>query len=288
MRKISFFVFALVLLVYACGENSKTPNNQGDIPTDTINLGNKGAPDGKDVQITDADKEMALSDSNYLVPSPGEVLDALNRLESIEWSTIMDYNEQTNYSDKASRALNLGIRIADSFVAINDKDKDNFGKMSAAIFELGDALNVGSILTDKRDDLEELAGKGEWNKMGVSINGIHNDIQMAIEDAGEDDLVSLASVGGWIEGLRIVSSHLVTNYSADNAGLLNQADLIKYYQRKIALVKNDSKVVKEVKVGLDKIVTILEKTNSDKALSQADVKTLQTISQGLIDAITQS
>jgi soluble cytochrome b562 len=287
MRKISFFVFALVLLVYACGESSKTPNNQGDIPTD-INLGNKGAPDGKDVQITDADKEMALSDSNYLVPSPGEVLDALNRLEDIEWSTIMDYNEQTNYSDKASRALNLGIRIADSFVAINDKDKDNFGKMSAAIFELGDALNVGSILTDKRDDLEELSGKGEWNKMGVSINGIHNDIQMAIEDAGEDDLVSLASIGGWIEGLRIVSSHIATNYSADNAGLLNQVDLIKYYQRKIALVKNDSKVVKEVKEGLDKIVTILEKTNSDKALSQGDVKTLQTISQGLIDAITQS
>jgi len=287
MQRVTLVLLILAIISFSCGENREDDNpvNSGG---DNSELGNSGAPDGKDAKMTDLDKSMAAMDSNYLVPSPGEVLGALNKLEDIEWSKIMDYNEQTNYSDKSARALNLGVRIAASFVAINSEDRDNFGKMSSAIFELGDALNVGTILTDKRDDLESLAAKGEWAKMAASIDDIHNDIEASISDAGEDDLVVLASIGGWLEGLRVVSAHLANNYSKDKAELLNQLDLIKYYQTKMSSISEDSKLVNDVKASLNAIVAILTKTKDGTALSENEVKQLNTTIQGIVDTIKKA
>jgi len=225
-----FPIFGLTLLI-ACAQ---TPDPQ---------TGNSEQTEPQEQQITPPKTqkvaqlslgEMEEAKSNYLVPSPGEILSSLDKLDKVAWSQLASYETKADYDDKYGRALNLGVRVADAFMAINARDAAKFGEMSTIIFDLAREIGLGDVLEGQRTKLDGLASEGRWEELQAALDDVQTDVRNEVEAMGEDELVVLASAGGWLEGMRVVSAHLKDNYAEDKAGLLLQSGMIDYFRDEFA------------------------------------------------------
>ena len=278
-------LMASFFLLIACGTETQSQSDSGVNDVKALTQTDDESDPKKEMTISEADKQQAMS--NYLVPSPGEILSALDKLDRVEWSQLASYNSSGSYANKYARSLNLGVRIADSFVAINAEDAENFGTMSGLVFDLGRELGISRVLTEKREDLEELASRGSWPEMRAELDNIQGEIKAEVEALGEDDLMVLAGIGGWLEGLRVVSAHLKDNYSEDKSELLNQGHLIQYYTDEIAKLGSDANsnpVVKAVSEGLSQIQVVIPANEANKVALE-HVRTLHQVSERLIQTI---
>lgn len=279
------FLIVFLCLLWSCASEGQSQSGQNQAQQ-TLKADKEEGPE-KDYAISEADKQQAAS--NYLVPSPGEILSALNKLDRVDWTQLASFNQKANYENKYARSLNLGVRVADAFVAINAEDSESFGEMSSIIFDLGQKLGIGRVLTEKRADLDELAGRGAWSDMRAELDNVQSEIQSEVEALGESDLVVLASLGGWLEGLRVVSGHLKDNYSEDNSELLNQGGLIGYYAGELDALGSDATtnpLVGAVKDGLLSIQTALPEGEAAK-VSQESVQKVNDVSSQLVTLIEQ-
>lgn len=284
-RLITLLFFSLFLI--ACGsestDNGGTSDN-GNASTDKPPAENVKKDYSK---VSEDEKKMAAS--NFLLPSPGEALTALGKLgNNVDWYKLGAFDENSSYSDKADRALNLGVRVADAFVAINAKDKGAFAKMSKAIFEISDDLDISDVLLKSKKRLNKLADSDKWKAMQFEMDNIHEEAQRKLEK-NDKELVVLASIGGWLEGLNVASGHLKDNYNDDNSKLLCQGELLSYYKKEMnalsGATKSNAKVKAVVKAVSD--LGAIVDGKEDVVIPQSEVQKMYDIGSAAISAITK-
>jgi len=205
-------------------------------------------------------EEMSAAKDQYLVPSPGEILSSLDKLDRVAWGQLASYDTKADYDDKYLRAMNLGVRVADAFMAVNSRDASKFGEMSTIVFDLAREIGLGDVLEGKRGDLDNLAAEGRWEELKAALDNVQNDVRQEVKAMGEDELIVLASIGGWMEGLRVVSAHLKDHYAVDKAELLGQARLIDYFLSEIDEMPEEIKshpVIAEAKKSLNQLAPVL-------------------------------
>lgn len=221
-----------------------------------------------------------------LPPSPGEVLNALSKIGRVQWSSLVTYNKFYNYKGRNKQALNIGIRVADAFVALHDKDKTNFGNMNTVIFSLSEELNISNLIEEQKDKLNELSQKDDWVLLVIELNTMNAQLQEELIKQKEDDIVLLSNVGAFFEGFRIVSTHFKNNYDSAKVGLLKQSDLIDYYITEIdknGKLKKDN-AVKAAYQGLVDINSLLEK---DPEVSLETITNIQATASDVVQAISE-
>lgn len=205
-------------------------------------------------------EEMSAAKDQYLVPSPGEILSSLDKLDRVAWGQLASYDTKADYDDKYLRALNLGVRVADAFMAVNSRDASKFGEMSTVVFDLAREIGLGDVLEGKRGDLDNLAAEGRWDELKAALDNVQNDVRQEVKAMGEDELIVLASIGGWMEGLRVVSAHLKDHYAVDKAELLGQARLIDYFLSEIQEMPEDAQshpTIEAAHKSLDRLAPVL-------------------------------
>lgn len=231
------FLMSAVLLCVACGQTpEKTQETPQDAKQASGEQGGQYPPKDKAAQkaVSLSMDEISAAKEQYLVPSPGEILSALDKLDRVAWSQLASYDTKADYDDKYVRALNLGVRVADAFMAVNARDASKFGEMSTIVFDLAREIGLGDVLEGKRSELDNLAAEGRWDELRAALDNVQNDVRQEVKAMGESELIVLASIGGWMEGLRVVSAHLKDNYAAEKAELLKQARLIDYFLTEIS------------------------------------------------------
>lgn len=235
-------------------------------------------------QDTANDKETVLATT--ILPSPGEVLNSLGKIGRVQWSSLVDYNKYYNYKGRNRQALNLGVRVADAFVALQDKDKNNFGEMNAVIYSLSKELGISNIIETQKDKLQQMSSKDDWVLLVIELNEMNGSLQEALVKQKDDDIVLLSGVAGFLEGIRIVSSHFKDNYNAEKVEMLKQIKLVEYYIDAInqySKLKDDPSV-ESVEKSLQEIKALLV---ADPSISLKTVKQLETISSNAIKSISK-
>ena len=240
MRLISLFSLVAILSFVACSDSSEQNTEQAE---DQVSISLDSESDGESVKKVAALSlsEMESAESQYLVPSPGEVLSSLDKLDRVPWSQLASYDLKADYDDKYARALNLGVRVADAFMAVNAEDAGKFGEMSTIIFDLAREIGLGDVLESQRSELDNLASQGKWEELKAALDNVQTDVKDEVQAMGEDELIVLASIGGWIEGMAAVTAHLEENYSAENATLLQQQELVAYFLQKLESMQGPAK-----------------------------------------------
>lgn len=224
---------------------------------------------------------------NYLLPSPAEVFLALEKAGPVDWTAMASFNPRYDYADNAQRALNLGIRAADGFLAIQARDHDKLGKMISAIMTLAEELLVAETILNKGKAFEDLARNGQWEELHGQLDALRDDVLHEMERMGDKDIALLVSTGGWLEGLRATAKTLQEHYSERASTLLYQPKLLQYFRTRLNALPQQTRTapaVAAILAQLDAIEACLN-VGYRTPIPQENIRRLAAISEMLVSGI---
>ncbi len=232
------------------------------------------------------EEEKALFKTNVIVPVPSEIIMALDMLSDVNWKAVVSYDRSTNYAENYKIALNLGVRVAQGFIAIQAEDRKYTGEMFQASRNLAENFGAKSDMFVNEDEIIKLLNEGNWLELRSILDDIHLKVKAEMYKY-DPDFVELASVGGWLEGLHIVSKALKGKYSPEASVILYQPELIEYFSDAIEAIKpsnGDNTEVRHIRTAMPEIKKLCD-VGSGNPVPLANVEKLYEISAAINKAV---
>jgi hypothetical protein len=219
------------------------------------------------------------------LPTPGEFFAAINKLERPNWPQLVGKSGALATSNRAQTSLNLGLRVADGFVAVEAQDGQQVKNVGADIIELAKGLGVSESILARGSSIGDFAENNDWNALKEELDATENEVKLQMTQQKDDELVILVTTGAWLRGLQTVSGVVAANYTPDTAKLLRQPAIVEYLSAQLDTLPDRIKgnpLVGKVRDGLGEI----GKTVAPSGAPSPDaVKSLQQTTTNLIDAI---
>jgi len=225
LRWSPHFLFALALAAWAGTAQAEKASGPGPKTT-----GSSAAT----VTLTAEEIAHASKEDSISVPSPGELLAALNKEGKPNWQSQYRQPIPTAYSSRPQIALNLGGLIADGYIAIEAEDSQQVKNIGKDIIGLAKSLNVSENVLRRGKSIEEFADNNEWNTLKEELEATQNEVKLTMNDQQDRDLVVLVTLGGWIRGTEVVSGWIAENYSPNAAKLLRQPAVVAILRQGLA------------------------------------------------------
>lgn len=223
------------------------------------------------------------------IPSPGELMTALNKDAKPNWQSEYRPPIPTLYNSRVQIALNVGTLIADGYIALEAEDSQQIKNLGKDIVTLAKSLAVSESVIARGNSIVDFADNNEWSALKEELEATQNEVKLALEQQHDADLVSLVTLGGWIRGTAVVSSWIAANYTPETAKLLRQPGIVADMRQKIASlpekVQNDP-LVQKIAPALAEIETLVS-TPADKAPSEEEVTKLKEITSGLVSEMSK-
>jgi hypothetical protein len=233
-------------------------------------------------EMNHADKEDAIS-----VPTPGELLAALNKQGKPNWQSQYRQPIPTVYTSRPQIALNLGGLIADGFIAIEAEDSQQVKNIGKDIIALAKSLNVSENVLRRGKSIEEFADNNEWNTLKEELEATQNEVKLTMHDQQDRDLIVLVTLGGWIRGTEVISGWIAENYTPNAAKLLRQPAVVSLLRTgldKLPEKLQSDPLIQTLKQNLGKIETMVSFPR-DTAPPVEDVKKLKEATSELVKQI---
>lgn len=230
-------------------------------------------------EIAGAGKIDALS-----IPTPGELLAALNKLGKMDWSAKFRAPIATSDPSRTKMALNLGGLIADGYIAVEAEDAQQVKNLGKDILALGKSLGVSKEILDRGKSLTEFADSKQWDVLKEELEATQNEVKDAMEHNKDADLVTLVTLGGWLRGTEVLSSWIGEHYTEAGAKLLRQPGIVSFLGSKLEAMPEKTKSensVKKVQARLKEIEAAVSFPTS-AAPTQDAVKNLNKVISDLM------
>ena len=202
-------------------------------------------------EIAGAGKTDTLS-----IPTPGELLAALNKLGKMDWSAKFRAPVSTSDPSRTKMALNLGGLIADGYIAVEAEDAQQVKNLGKDILALGKSLGVSKEILDRGKSLTEFADSKQWDVLKEELEATQNEVKDAMEHNKDADLVTLVTLGGWLRGTEVLSSWIGEHYTEAGAKLLRQPGIVSFLGSKIEAMPDKTKSENSVKKAQAKLKEI--------------------------------
>ena len=223
------------------------------------------------------------------IPSPGELMAALNKEAKPNWQSEYRPPIPTTFSSRAQIALNVGGLIADGYIAVEAEDSQQVKNIGKDLISLAKSLAVSQSVIARGSSISDFAESNEWNTLKEEMEATQNEVKLALEEQHDAELVSLVTLGGWVRGLAVVSNWVTANYTPGSAKLLRQPAIIALMRSKLAQlpekVQSDP-LIQSIGPKLEEIEKLVS-FSRDTTLSQDDVKKLRDASAALVQEISK-
>jgi hypothetical protein len=165
-----------------------------------------------------------ITETFFQVPSPGEMLTFIKMVGGKNNKNVSFLNSpdnQKNYIDNKSKALNFGIYSCDlSYCSIFEIGAEAL-KYFKTVKQLGDQIGVSSAI--QPEVLKRLEGNiGNPDSLSVITDDIYFSSFESLENSKQGSTLSLVVSGGWIESLYIATS--LAKYEAKSPVIDRLAD----------------------------------------------------------------
>jgi hypothetical protein len=178
---------------------------------------------GADTLKTEVSTEQ-ITETFFQVPSPGEMLTFIKMVGGKNNKNVSFLNSpdnQKNYTDNKSKAINFGIYSCDlSYCSIFEIGSEAL-KYFKTVKQLGDQIGVSSAI--QPEVLKRLEGNlGNPDSLSVITDDIYFSSFETLENSKQGPTLSLVVSGGWIESLYIATS--LAKYEANSPVVGRLAD----------------------------------------------------------------
>jgi hypothetical protein len=128
------------------------------------------------------------------------------------------------------------------------------------VLELARAIGVESTVLTRTNSIVTKADSGDWVSVRRELDGALTDVKNAMIQLKDAQLAHLVSLGGWLRGTEVLTAVVQKSYSSDGADLLNQPDLLRYFQERLAdmpLRMRNNPLVNRIQKGLEEISPLI-------------------------------
>lgn len=268
MKKLNYFI-ALTLTGIAftsCGDK--------DSKTDEI--------EGGDSVKVETNVNTPVSETFFQVPSPGEMLTFIKMVGGDKNKNISFLNSpdnQKNYNDSKSKAINFGIYSCDlsycSIFAIGSEALKYFKTVKV----MGDQIGVATAISP--DILKRLESNvGTPDSLAVITDDVYFSSFEALEDSKQGPTLACVVAGGWLESLYIATQ--LAKYDANSPVIERLADQKYTLENLIEFLKkheSDANVA-SVKTDFEGLLAEYNKLTEKDAAGGKDSKGKATIIGG--------
>jgi hypothetical protein len=192
-------------------------------------------------------EEMATV-TQYVIPPAQDIFSRLAQASKIDWKKIAakiakeDLQAGTKAGvPKATKAINLGFRVADAFIAVQAQDDKLLGELADVLKNLGADLKVSEPIQKRGEEARQLVKDKSWMAAGSMLATMRDEVIQGLKEKKDKDSVVLASLAGWLRGLEIVSDNLAGQYDAEGTKVLRDTALIKYLKTEVETLGAESK-----------------------------------------------
>jgi hypothetical protein len=230
----------------------------------------------------------AVQSDTFTVPTPGELLAALNKVGKPNWQAQYRAPIPTAYTSRPQIALNLGGLIADGYLAVEAEDSQQVKNIGKDIMTLAKTLGISENILKRGKSIEDFAENNEWSTLKEELEATQNEVKLAMDEQHDEELTTLVTLGGWIRGTEAVSGWIANNYTPPEAKLLRQPAIVALLRAKLAVLPAKTRNDDLIK-GLDSHLATIQQMVSfpvDQTPSQEDVKKLNGATSDLIESIT--
>lgn len=166
-----------------------------------------GPEDGMDTTAKVETVNTPVSETFFQVPSPGEMLTFIKMVGDPKKKDISFLNppdNQKNYNDSKSKALNFGIYSCDlSYCSIFEIGSEAL-KYFKAVKIMGDQIGVSTAI--KPEILKRLESNlGKPDSLAVITDDVYFSSFEALEDSKQGPTLACVVAGGWLESLYIAT-----------------------------------------------------------------------------------
>ncbi len=182
--------------------------------------------------------ELAQNPDSFLVPPPEAVCNALAKVPNVDFAKLAGQGAPPIDADRlkemssSAKAVHLGVRAADAYVAVQAKDAAAFRRASDAIQILSREFSLNDTMFRKITTANKMAEGARWSDLRLVLETFRGDVLRELKLNRDQDAVTLATIGGWLRGLQLSTLALTTNYDADATRLLRQSALVAHLKRR--------------------------------------------------------
>jgi hypothetical protein len=260
MKKFHFALFIVVATGFPCLARADAPARQIDL-----------------------NRFPATKLDDVVVPLPSEVFNVLDKLGTPNWRGELRNPNINNRGERAQIALLLGSVVAEGFVAVEATDRERVKQVGRDVLQLARAIGVEKTVLTRTNSILTKADSDDWVGVRQELDGALSDVKSAMIALRDDQLAHLVSLGGWLRGTEVLTSIVGKSYSADGADLLNQPDLLKYFQERLAGMPprlRNNQLVSKIQKSLDEISPLI-----NQKITPASVKRIHDITGDIVKAI---
>jgi hypothetical protein len=233
--------------------------------------------------------EGAARTDTLSIPTPGELMAALQKQGKLDWSSQFRAPISTNYASRPQMALNLGGLIADGYIAVEAEDAQQVKNIGKDIVSLAKPLGVQQDIINRGKSLNEFAEQNKWDVLKEEFEATQNEVKIAMAENKDQNLVTLVTVGGWIRGTEVISGYIAQHYTDASAKLLRQPAIVHYLNGELAAMPDkmrDDPTVRKTRSMLKEIEAAVS-FPAESAPDVEEVKKLNALAAELIKEISK-
>ncbi len=244
---------------------------------------------------------LAQNSESFLVPPPEAVFNALAKVPGVDFGKLaalsarqpepVQGRKKTAVAptpapapSPAGKAMLLGARVADAYVAVQARDLAAYQRASDAIEKLAFEFTTDQTFRRKLTTAAKMAKEERWLDLKTVLETFRGDVLRELQLNRNQDAVALATFGGWLRGLQLSTLVLIQNYDPEYTRLLRQPALTGHLRRKLNALGPDTKGEAIVERILERMPELLKLIDAPGAqpLKLDEIKRLHEISMELM------
>jgi hypothetical protein len=246
-------------------------------------------------QIIEAQEDSDLSNDShfreelgvnqYTTPSIEQLFNTLDSLKPIPLQALTRPPRPLHLDNRVKFALSFGVLISDGFLAVEGEEFKAIEPLGRELLRRAKGLGVQQRVSRHSKQLLDLAKKLDWVGLRKELIITQKDVETAMLDLRDEEMVHLLSLGGWIRGLEIGAASVATDFSPERASKLRQLDLLDYYLQRLDSLSAPLKSTALITQIISGLKEVREKLADTPTVSQEDVSGIQTTARSLVALI---